>query len=654
MTSASPHPFDSLQRQCGLLCRWKHNHFYKRRYFVLTGRTVEYWVDSETYEKNPEKPRGQLDLTLMKVTKSYSESTRHGTRFVFQIGPTDAHSRPGETSDAAGSQVKGRSYTFAHDTVHGKANWIHAMFPGTDVDPRYMDACTAFKFAIELTNGVPKAQKKQFLDRTRAYEQARRDASFHRDYVYVCELFADPYLHYCVAPQCESWFALFSTFDMRRQGRVRLSQLRQGLETCCTPDIGLMANSAMVFRVMLSVQFEAYVEILGNSVVSMSERFKRLLADYPTAVKFCKGGNIDAISGVPSLSPFDMLAVRQMLLEKHMQEIRNSVSSTRNALTLETHLYKMRHVAQELVSRIGRKLNSEVLKGTPIRPGLKAYVQGLRKHIILPSGGILEDMARVIDEFNAECLRSRFRAGESLEPFGTRDRLREWLRKEHEVLVRLIQKFQLRRWQKLVARIGKFEQKVSGRLGSQGFGQGLRSFTESRRKKRTHFRRRSGDNMPGLSKLQARARGANLRRKLRRGELLHTTSAQGGSSWYKRIVFGLDDSGSMTRQSWTNVLCRYMHVMSVTRSKVRTEAKEFYKNERMARQDRHKGIRADSQQTDAKVALRDSLVVDADGSAGFPNSLITFHSLTEGRFFSDKLGRLREKLGSWNELMSTS
>jgi hypothetical protein len=97
-----------------------------------------------------------------------------------------------------------------------------------------------------------------------------------------------------------------------------------------------------------------------------------------------------------------------------------------------------------------------------------------------------------------------------------------------------------------------------------------------------------------------------------------------------------------------------MHVMSVTRSKVRTEAKEFYKNERMARQDRHKGIRADSQQTDAKVALRDSLVVDADGSAGFPNSLITFHSLTEGRFFSDKLGRLREKLGSWNELMSTS
>eukprot|EP01046_Picozoa_sp_COSAG06_P028112 COSAG06_NODE_2514_length_6736_cov_6.303752_1_plen_96_part_10 len=84
-------PF-TLSRGC-VICfdRWKrgknskHSKF-KRRYFTLIGSSLQYWEEHEDFEKKPQEPKYKCNIGDMKVTKSYTEVTRHGTRFVWEIG----------------------------------------------------------------------------------------------------------------------------------------------------------------------------------------------------------------------------------------------------------------------------------------------------------------------------------------------------------------------------------------------------------------------------------------------------------------------------------------------------------------------------------------------------------------------------------------
>ena len=661
-------PF-ALSRGC-VICfaRWKRGKHskhskVKRRYFALIGSSLQYWAEHEDFEKKPQEPKYKRDINGMKVTKSYTEVTRHGTRFVWEIGdasgllpsPGKEHSSdssppttPSTPTSPAPPTCK-PEFILAHDTAHGKARWIHKMFPGVDVEPRYEDACIAFKFAIDFVDGIPKGQERR-RNRRVEYEKKRAFATFHRDYIYICKLLADPYLNYCVLPQCESWMGLFGIFDLRRQGQMRVTQIRQGLETCCTPDIGLMENSGMVERVMLSVRCETMLVHLNDGIISMSKRFKTTLLENEGAVSWCKaGGELEGQSR--SVSAFDILTVRQMLVEKQLRRLGELAKSTRNALALEARLYRMRHAMQEVISMIQRKLKASSLHVSPMGSKLRAYIKALRTHVIIVSGNILEDMARVVDEFNAECLRSQMSLGEELRPFGTNNRLREWMRTEHKALVSLIKKFQLRRWQKLIGRVAEWERSNSTEDKKKGKKKGKKS-TSTDGKKQFYVSKRPGEHMEALAKLQARARGTLVRKKVQRGEMIY--AGHQDSRAYTCIDFSAADVGTIHRYSWCPVLTRYLNVMALSRDEVSDTAKKLYKQEYSAIKEIRQGVRENDGNGRSERTIRDSRVVNADGAASFPCSLLTYGSVSEGRYLSDKLDLLRDKLYSWNELMSAS
>jgi hypothetical protein len=654
---------------------WKRAHHpphrFKRRYFVLTRYHLEYYSEAEDYHQN-QKPKQQINIVGLAVTASYSEADRHGTKFVFEIGHSRKQDEPSSptspntpvaTRNHNPDELEG-NFILAHDTADGKAHWVRSMFPNlTGIQPNYGNACAAFRLAINLDEGIPKAQRRRRGLRRRVYEKVGMEARFHRDYVCLCKLLADPYLDYCVLPQCESWMYLYNIFDLRTQGTVRLSQVRQGLETCCTPDIGVMDNSAMVARVMLSVNFETLMASLHGGVTTLAEAFKAMLVENSDAVAWCKvGGDLKNGSVAQTLNAFNVFAVRQLVVEKQFHQLGELCKSTRNVLALERHLYRMRHSMQEFIAQLQKKLRSETHGRNQYKPplveSLRRYINDLKSRIVVVSGHILEDMARLVDEFNAECLRSHMNLGESLEPFGSHERLNAWMRSEHPQLVRLIQKFLLRRWQKLVARVGNWENQRTTKSKSKAFQTGLHDMKEhKKKKKRSHVSKRPGELQPALARLQARARGTMTRNKARRS---NGSAADGISQTkeYHRIDFSKQDVGSIDRFSWFAVLNRYLHVMQVDREEVKKSAKAIYAQEHNARREIRQGVRSKDGETRVKTerqrSLRDSLVVNAAGDASFPSSLITWHSEREGKHLSHKLGLLRDKLNSWNELMSAS
>ena len=70
----------------------------------------------------------------------------------------------------------------------------------------------------------------------------------------------DPFLLHVVLPQLETWMAVFSIFDLRREGRVEFSQLASGLTSCCTPEIAIFKRQEVVRMVTDAVEVVARVD----------------------------------------------------------------------------------------------------------------------------------------------------------------------------------------------------------------------------------------------------------------------------------------------------------------------------------------------------------------------------------------------------------
>eukprot|EP01051_Picozoa_sp_SAG22_P008922 SAG22_NODE_709_length_7742_cov_2.383488_8_plen_761_part_00 len=82
-----------------------------------------------------------------------------------------------------------------------------------------------------------------------------KSEGLHPVYDALLDVLSDPFLSHFIVPQLEHWLEMFTTMDIVRDGLCPFTDLQQGLQTSCAPEIDIVQTCVMVDQLVEAIQY---------------------------------------------------------------------------------------------------------------------------------------------------------------------------------------------------------------------------------------------------------------------------------------------------------------------------------------------------------------------------------------------------------------
>eukprot|EP01046_Picozoa_sp_COSAG06_P028761 COSAG06_NODE_2616_length_6576_cov_9.041686_1_plen_2031_part_00 len=174
---------------------------------------------------------------------------------------------------------------------------------------------------------------------------------YHPAYMMVLKILTDPFLTYFVLPQMEAWQQIHTVLDLSRSGSVPFLDIKQGLQSCCSPDIDILQTKVQVEELLGSTRFvmlhqdmltETAALTVDGPELSVVSRIRRTLAD---ASYYCQ----------------QVLSSEWYSLQVATERVGHTVQANDGVEHLDKYLFALWRAAREMAKAIGQNMQGNSL-----------------------------------------------------------------------------------------------------------------------------------------------------------------------------------------------------------------------------------------------------------------------------------------------------